>query len=157
MAVCAGDEAPDFEAPNQIGEPVRLADVLKKGPVVLYFYPKAMTPGCTKESCYFRDMGQRFDELGAQRIGISADPVQKQAKFAERYSLDFPLLSDPEFAIADAYGASRPGPLFNKRITYVIAADGTVLEVIKSEMSMQVHADRALETLTTHLRRQTVT
>ena len=152
MAVCEGDKAPDFEAPNQIGESVRLSELLKNGPVVLYFYPKAMTPGCTKESCYFRDMGQRFDQLGAQRIGISADGVQKQAKFADKYSLDFPLLSDPDFAIADSFGASRPGPLMNKRMTFVIGRDGTVLDVIKSELSMQVHADRALETLTTHLR-----
>jgi peroxiredoxin Q/BCP len=101
-------------------------------------------------------MGQRFQELGAQRIGISADPVQKQAKFADKYALDFPLLSDPEFAIADTYGAARPGPLFNKRVTYVIAKDGSVLDVIKSELSMQVHADRALESLTSHLRNQPV-
>jgi peroxiredoxin Q/BCP len=145
--VAIGEKVPDFEAPTQTGETVRLSDYLKRGPVVLFFYPKAMTPGCTKESCHFRDLQAEFDEVGATRLGISADKPELQAKFASKYGFDFPLLSDTDGSIAHAFGASRKGPLFNRRITFVIGADGTLLDIIKSELNMQVHGDQALEIL----------
>ena len=89
----AGDRAPEFSAPDQTGKVVRLTDLLANGPVVLFFYPKAMTTGCTKESCHFRDLAGEFAAVGAQRVGISADAVEKQAKFDEKHSLGYPLLS----------------------------------------------------------------
>ena len=134
--VAIGEVVPDFEADTQAGEAVKLSDYLARGPVVLFFYPKAMTPGCTKENCH-----------GATRLGISADKPDLQAKFASKYDLDFPLLSDADGSIARAFGASRRGPLFNRRVTFVIGADGRLLDIIKSELNMEIHADRALEIL----------
>jgi peroxiredoxin Q/BCP len=143
----AGDVAPDFELPDDSGGMLKLSDQLAKGPVVLFFYPKAMTPGCTKESCHFRDMKGEFDAVGAQRIGISADTVDKQHQFSEKHDFDFPLVSDSNRSIARAFGVKRPGPLFNKRMTFVIDTDRKVLDVIGSETNMDKHADQALEVL----------
>jgi peroxiredoxin Q/BCP len=143
----AGDVVADFELPRDGGGTVKLSDQLAKGPVVLFFYPKAMTPGCTKESCHFRDLKSEFEAVGAQRIGISADNVDKQQQFSEKHGFDFPLLSDSNRAVARAFGVKRPGPLFNKRMTFVIDTDGKVLEAIGSEMNMDLHADKALEVL----------
>jgi peroxiredoxin Q/BCP len=142
-----GDVAPDFELPDDSGGILKLSDRLAKGPVVLFFYPKAMTPGCTKESCHFRDMKGEFDAVGAQRIGISADTVDKQHQFSEKHDFDFPLVSDSNRSIARAFGVKRPGPLFNKRMTFVIDTDRKVLDVIGSETNMDKHADQALEVL----------
>ena len=142
----AGDKAPDFALPDETGATRKLGDLLASGPVVLYFYPAAMTPGCTKESCHFRDLKTEFEKVGAQRVGISADNVDKQKQFSEKYTFDFPLLSDPDKAVAKEFGVKRGiGP--NKRTTFVIDTDGTVLDVIKSELNMDKHADRALEIL----------
>jgi len=124
-----GDVAPDFELPDDSGAMLKLSDQLAKGPVVLFFYPKAMTPGCTKESCHFRDMKGEFEAVGAQRIGISADTVDKQHQFSTKHNL------------------KRPGPLMNKRMTFVIDTDRKVLDVIGSETNMDKHADQALEVL----------
>ena len=144
----AGDTAPDFELPDQTGTPRKLSDFLAAGPVVLFFYPAAMTPGCTKESCHFRDLNAEFGEVHAQRLGISADPVDKQHQFADKYALDFPLLSDVDRTVAKAFGVKRsPSILPNRRATFVIDRDGTVVEVIRSETRMDHHADRALEVL----------
>jgi len=142
-----GDLAPDFEAPSQRGGTLTLGDVLEHGPVVLFFYPKAMTPGCTKESCHFRDLAAEFDAVGATRLGISADDVDRQTRFADKHGFDFDLLSDCDRAIARAFGVKRPGPLGNKRMTFVIDTDRRILDAIGSEMNMEVHADRALEVL----------
>jgi peroxiredoxin Q/BCP len=146
----SGDLAPEFDLPTQDGSRLALRDALQTGPVVLFFYPKAMTPGCTKESCHFRDLAAEFAEAGAQRIGISADAVDKQAAFAGKHGFDFPLLSDPDRAVAKAYGVKRPGPLMNARATFVIGADGRIIEVIKSEINMDSHADKALAALVDH-------
>jgi peroxiredoxin Q/BCP len=142
-----GDKVPDFDTTDQAGNHRRFSEILADGPVVLYFYPKAMTPGCTKESCHFRDLAGEFAEIGAQRVGISADAPDKQQKFDEKYSLGFPLVSDTDRSIAKIFGVKRAGPIPNKRTTFVIGADGTVLDVISSEMNMDVHADRALAVL----------
>jgi peroxiredoxin Q/BCP len=143
-----GDKAPDFELPDETGTTRRLSDLLTDGPVVLYFYPAAMTYGCTKESCHFRDLASEFKEVGAQRVGISADKVDKQRQFSEKHSFDFPLLSDPDKSVARAYGVKR-GPSFlpNKRATFVIGTDGLVKEIVGSEVNMNVHADKALTAL----------
>jgi peroxiredoxin Q/BCP len=144
----AGDTVPDFELPDQDGTRRRLSDFLVKGPVVLFFYPAAMTPGCTAESCHFRDLKAEFEAMGAQRVGISSDPVAKQKAFADKHSFDYPLLSDPDAKVADIFGVHRNfGPLPTKRTTFVVRTDSTVIEVIKSEIRMSVHADKALEAL----------
>jgi thioredoxin-dependent peroxiredoxin len=143
-------KAPDFELPDDTGARRKLSELLADGPVVLFFYPAALTPACTKESCHFRDLKAEFDQVGAQRVGISADKVEKQHRFSEKYDFDFPLLSDPDRAVAKQFGVTRPLVKFNKRTTFVIDRDRTVLHVIKSEMNMGVHADRALEVLRAH-------
>ncbi|MFL6125718.1 peroxiredoxin [Actinophytocola sp.] len=144
----AGETAPDFELPDETGKTRALREFLGTGPVVLFFYPAAMTKGCTVESCHFRDLAAEFAAVGAHRVGISPDAVDKQAKFSERNSFDFPLLSDADGAVATRFGVRRSfGPLLTRRQTFVIDTDRTVLEVIKSELRMAVHADRALEVL----------
>ena len=145
-----GDTVVDFELPDQTGTPRRLSDLLADGPVVLFFYPAAMTPGCTKEACHFRDLAQEFASVGANRVGISVDPVEKQARFANSQRFDYPLLSDTDGAIASQFGVKRGllGKLIPvKRTTFVIDTDHTVLDVISSELSMDTHADKALQTL----------
>ena len=143
----AGDTAPEFTAVDQKGETVTLTGLLEQGPVVLFFYPKAMTTGCTKESCHFRDLGAEFAAVGAQRVGISADGVDKQAAFDEQHGLGYPLLSDPDRRVASAFGVKRPGPIMNKRATFVIDTDRSVLAAISSELNMDLHADEALDVL----------
>lgn len=144
----AGETAPDFELPDETGKPRTLREFLENGPVVLFFYPAAMTRGCTAESCHFRDLAAEFASVGAQRVGISPDAVDKQARFSEANSFDFPLLSDPDGAVATKFGVRRSfGPLLTRRQTFVIDTDGKVLTVIRSELRMAVHADRALEVL----------
>ena len=143
-----GEQAPDFVLPDQTGTPRRLSELLSDGPVVLFFYPAAMTSGCTAESCHFRDLAAEFAEVGAQRIGISADEVDRQRQFDEAHGLGFPLLSDVDRAVAAQFGVKRrflPVPV--KRSTFVIDTDRTVLEVISSELNMDVQADQALERL----------
>jgi peroxiredoxin Q/BCP len=143
-----GDVVPDFELLDQTGTPRKLSDFLARGPVVLFFYPAAMTYGCTKENCHFRDLSSEFATVGAQRVGISADSVDKQKQFDEKESLDFPLLSDPDHAVAAQLGAKRGSNILHtKRMTFVIGTDRTILEVIHSELSMKSHADKALAVL----------
>ena len=103
----AGETAPEFTAVDQKGESVTLTGLLEHGPVVLFFYPKAMTTGCTKESCHFRDLGAEFAELGAQRVGISADSVDQQAAFDDQHGLGYPLLSDPDRTVAELRDLAR--------------------------------------------------
>lgn len=143
----AGDLAPDFSLPDQTGTVRTLSGLLADGPVVLFFYPKAMTTGCTKESCHFRDLAGEFAAVGAQRVGISADDVDRQAAFDGKHSLGYPLLSDADRTVARQFGVKRPGPLMNKRATFVIGADRRVLAAFSSELNMEAHADEALRVL----------
>jgi peroxiredoxin Q/BCP len=148
----AGDEVPDFELPDQDGTSRRLSALLAAGPVVLFFYPGAMTPGCTKEACHFRDLAAEFAAAGVQRVGISRDPVAKQKEFAELHSFDYPLLSDEAGDVAETFGVKR-GRLGErlgapvKRWTFAIGPDRVVVAVIHSEVDMNTHADRALAAL----------
>jgi peroxiredoxin Q/BCP len=145
-----GDQVAEFELPDQTGSVRSLTSLLADGPIVLFFYPAAMTPGCTKEACHFRDLAVEFAAVGAGRVGISADAVAKQAKFADMQKFDYPLLSDSEGVVATQFGVKRGllGKLMPvKRTTFVIDTDRTVLEVIASEFSMDTHADKALEVL----------
>ncbi|KUI02123.1 peroxiredoxin [Mycobacterium sp. IS-3022] len=145
-----GDRVAEFELPDQTGKLRSLTELLADGPIVLFFYPAAMTPGCTKEACHFRDLAAEFAAVGASRVGISTDAVDKQAKFADKERFDYPLLSDADGAVATQFGVKR-GLLGKfmpvKRTTFVIDTDRTVLAVIASEISMDSHADKALDVL----------
>ena len=144
-----GDMAPDFELPDEDGVSRKLSELAASGPVVLFFYPAAMTPGCTIESCHFRDMKTEFEAVGAQRVGISADEVEKQKKFSDKHEFDYPLLSDPDGTVATQFGVRRRFTKLSptKRATFVIGSDLRVLDVIQSEVRMNLHADKALEVL----------
>lgn len=152
MGVKKGDVVDDFELADDTGTVRRLSDLLATGPVVLFFYPAAMTAGCTAESCHFRDLAAEFAEVGAQRVGISRDSVDRQRRFSEQHNFGYPLLSDPDGVVADQFGVRRRlalGPLSTKRMTFVIDTDRRILDVIHSEVSMNDHADRALHVLRT--------
>jgi peroxiredoxin Q/BCP len=145
-----GDVVEDFELPDETGTPRRLTELLRDGPVVLFFYPAAMTTGCTAESCHFRDLASEFAAVGAQRVGISADTVGKQREFSEKHQFDYPLLSDADRKVASMFGVTRGiGPLKvpNKRVTFVIDTDRRILARIASEIRMDAHADQALDAL----------
>ena len=148
--ISVGDVVADFELPDQEGTPRRLSDLLADGPVVLFFYPAAMTAGCTKESCHFRDLAAEFKAVGASRVGISADAVEKQSRFSDKHGFDYPLLSDVDKEVAKMFGVTegfKLGPV--RRTTFVIGTDRTILDIIKSEVRMNSHADKALDFLRT--------
>jgi len=144
--VKVGDHVEDFALPDETGTERSLKELLTNGPVVLFFYPAAMTYGCTKESCHFRDLKAEFEEVGAQRVGISADSVDKQHQFSEKHSFDYPLLADADATVGRMMGVAR-GNGRAKRVTFVIDQDRRIVEVIKSEVRMNVHADKALDAL----------
>ncbi|WNV84322.1 peroxiredoxin [Umezawaea sp. Da 62-37] len=146
-----GDLVPDFTLPDQDGASRTLSALLEDGPVVLFFYPAAMTGGCTAESCHFRDLAAEFAEVGAQRVGISTDSVLRQKQFSDLNGFDYPLLSDVDGEVASTFGVKRRfGPLPVKRHTFVIGVDSRVIEVVKSELGMNTHADKALTVLREH-------
>ncbi len=140
----AGDKAPDFTLPSQSGEPVRLRDRLGERVVVLYFYPKDDTPGCTAEACAFRDSHEVFTGAGAEVIGISSDPVSKHATFADRHKLPFTLLSDQGGDVRRSYGVPAVLGLLPGRVTYVIDREGTVRHVFNSMTRISRHINDAL-------------
>ena len=145
-----GDRVENFKLPDQNGNPRSLDSLPQDGPLVLFFYPGALTPGCTVEACHFRDLASEFAEAGASRAGISTDTVDKQAEFADVKAFDYPLLSDESGAVATQFGVKRGllGKLSPvKRATFVIDVDRTVLEVFTSEFRFEAHADHALEFL----------
>jgi peroxiredoxin Q/BCP len=143
-----GDLAPDFTLPDQDGTERKLSDLLNDGPVVLFFYPAALSTGCTAQSCHFRDLAAEFTEAKAQRVGISTDDVARQKQFSELHGFDYPLLADVDGEVAEQFGVKRRfGPIPVKRHTFVIDVDRQVIEVIKSEFSMNSHADKALAAL----------
>jgi len=131
-----GDQAPDFELPDQDGNPIKLSD-LRGQPVVVYFYPKADTPGCTTQACGVRDHRADYAKVGSTVLGISPDPVKKVKKFHEKYDLDFALLADEGHAVADAYGVWAEKSMYgkkyfgNERTTFIIDSEGKVAEVLR--------------------------
>ena len=171
----AGDEAPNFSLYDHRGESRTLSELLTGGPVVLFFFPLASSPICTAQACHFRDLSDQFATVGAQRVGISADTVARQARFAEQRAFDYPLLSDIGGKVSGEFGVSRGllvklGRVFIrrqesrhgrhsrhglltrllmavKRTTFVIDTDRTVLKVISSELRASMHADQALALL----------
>ena len=143
-----GDVVEDFELKDEQGTPRKLSDLVADGPVVLFFYPAAMTAGCTVEACHFRDISAEFAAVGAQPVGISGDTVQRQAEFAAKHSFGYPLLSDPDGVVREQFGVKRGSGIGStKRVTFVIGQDRRVIEVVRSEIRMNAHADKALEAL----------
>ncbi|MCK1820695.1 peroxiredoxin [Streptomyces sp. XM83C] len=143
-----GDRVEDFALPDETGTVRTLSEFLTDGPVVLFFYPAALSPGCTAEACHFRDLAAEFAAVGARPVGISGDAVERQQEFAGRHGLGIPLLSDPDGKVRELFGVRRGFSLApTRRATFVIAEDRTVLEVVRSELRMNTHADRALAAL----------
>jgi peroxiredoxin Q/BCP len=142
-----GDKAPDFTLPNQSGEQVSLHDRLGSRAVVLYFYPKDNTSGCTAEACAFRDSYEVFTDAGADVIGVSSDSVDKHAGFAGKHSLPFTLLSDRGGKIRKLYGVAPVLGMIPGRVTYVIDQEGVVRSVFSSMTNIGQHISDALDTV----------
>jgi peroxiredoxin Q/BCP len=145
--VQVGDTAPDFTLPNQAGEPVRLGDYIGKKAVVLYFYPKDNTGGCTAEACAFRDSYEVFKDAGAEVIGVSSDSTESHEQFAAKNHLPFILLSDSGGAIRKLYKVPTTLGLLPGRVTYVIDRQGVVRHIFSSQMQFEQHVKEALKTL----------
>jgi len=145
--VKVGSVAPDFTLPSQAGEMVSLKDFSGRKPVVLFFYPKDDSPGCTKEVCAFRDNFEEFSKLDAQVIGISSDSVESHRRFAAKHDLSFPLLSDEGGNIRRLYGVPKTFGLIPGRVTYIIDKEGVVRHVFSSQLSVQRHVQEALAAL----------
>jgi thioredoxin-dependent peroxiredoxin len=148
MAIREGDKAPDFTLPKQDGSPFSLQTFLGKGAVVLYFYPKDDTPGCTAEACSFRDAYEDFKEAGAEVVGVSSDSAGDHRAFADKHHLPFTLVSDEGGKVRKLYGV--PGNLLGLipgRVTYVIDASGIVRHVFNSQLNPTKHVREALEVL----------
>ena len=149
--LAVGAPAPDFTATSDAGTPLSLAD-LRGRPVVLYFYPKDDTPSCTAEACGFRDEFARFESVGAAVIGVSTDGVKSHARFREKFALPFPLVSDPDHAIADAYGVWQEKSMYGRkymgvvRTTFLIDRDGRIARVWEKVRS-KGHADEVAQAL----------
>ncbi len=147
-----GRRAPDFSLPNQDGAPVSLASLTEKGDVVLYFYPKDMTPGCTVEACCFRDEIDKIRALGAQVVGVSADSESSHRRFIDKHGLNFPLLSDPDNRMTAAYGVYKKKSLYGReymgieRTTFIIGRDGVVKKVFP-KVKVNGHAGEIIAAL----------
>ena len=140
-----GQPAPDFELESDAGETVKLSDLRGK-PVVLYFYPKDDTPGCTRQACGIRDAWAEFQRAGAEVFGISADTTASHERFRSKYSLPFPLLGDPEHKLAEPYGVGQEGKNSYERSTFVIDAEGNVTRIMR-RVNPDRHADEVLQAL----------
>jgi peroxiredoxin Q/BCP len=145
--VQVGQEAPDFALPDANGRMVRLSEFRGRKPVVLYFYPKDDTPGCTKEACTFRDQYADFTDAGAEVIGVSSDDEASHRKFVEKFRLPFTLLADHGGKVRRAYGVPATLGLLPGRVTYVIDQRGVVRHVFNSQLQATQHVHEALTAL----------
>jgi thioredoxin-dependent peroxiredoxin len=145
--VDVGSKAPDFSLYSQSGEMVHLKDFLGSKPVVLFFYPKDDTPGCTKQACAFRDDYEGFGKLDAEVMGISSDSVESHRSFAAKHDLPFTLLSDEEGKVRRLYGVPTSLGLFPGRVTYVIDKEGVVRHLFSSQLGVEKHVEEALRAL----------
>jgi thioredoxin-dependent peroxiredoxin len=145
--VQVGDVAPDFTLPDQTGRPVQLRDLIGERKVVLYFYPKDETPGCTIEARAFRDSYDKFTAQGAEVVGVSSDSVRAHRRFATRYGLPFLLLSDRGGTVRERYGVEKTLGLLPGRVTYVIDRSGVVRHVYSSQIFATRHSRTALQVL----------
>ncbi|MDQ2904108.1 MAG: peroxiredoxin [Chloroflexota bacterium] len=146
--VQVGDAAPDFTLPNATGSEVHLRDFRGRN-LVLYFYPKDNTPGCTTEACAFRDSYEVFKEAGAEVIGVSSDAGESHQQFATRYQLPFILLSDQGGAVRKRYGVPATLGMLPGRVTYIIDKEGIVRHIFSSQIAPAKHVAEALKTLQT--------
>ncbi len=146
-AVDVGQKAPEFDLPDAQGKRVRLADFRGSRSVVLYFYPKDDTPGCTKEACSFRDSYEAFKEAGAEVIGVSSDSAATHGRFAAKHRLPFTLLADTDGKVRKAYGVPATLGLLPGRVTFVIDREGVVRHVFNSQLQATRHVQEALQTL----------
>jgi peroxiredoxin Q/BCP len=146
LKLSVGDEAPDFTLPSHTGEEVTLSQFRGVSNVVLYFYPRDGTAGCTQQACSFRDSYEAFQELGAEVIGVSSDSLEAHREFAAAHLLPFRLLSDPDNRVRKMYGArgalNMPG-----RVTFVIDKGGVIRHAFSSQLRVKRHIDEALEIL----------
>ena len=142
-----GDSAPDFQLDSQSGETVRLKDVIGQKDIVLYFYPKDNTPGCTTEAQAFRDSYETFKDLGAEVIGVSSDSVDSHRDFASKCNLPFTILSDSGGRVRKLYGVPSSLGVFPGRVTYVIDRKGVVRYVFSSQMNPAKHVEEAVRKL----------
>jgi thioredoxin-dependent peroxiredoxin len=155
MAVEVGQAAPDFELLASNGEKVKLSDFRGKN-VVLYFYPKDMTPGCTTEACDFRDHHQSFSDVNAVILGVSPDPIEKHQKFIEKYDLPFLLLVDEDHKVAETYGVWKLKKNFGKeymgieRSTFIIDKEGKIVKEWR-KVKVKGHVEEALQFIKDHL------
>jgi peroxiredoxin Q/BCP len=145
--VRVGDVAPDFTLQDQSGQPVSLHDVVRRGAVVLYFYPKDQTPGCTAEACAFRDAYEVFRDAGAEVVGVSSDGVGSHERFSSRHQLPFTLLADPDGRVRKQYGVRPTLGILPGRVTFVIDAGGVVRHVFSSQTGVTRHVQEALDAL----------
>lgn len=144
-----GDRAPDFVAESHDGAPLKLEELLRTGPLVLYFYPRDETPGCTAQACAFRDAYEDFVDAGAQVIGVSSDDEQSHAAFATRHRLPFPLIADSDGSLRMAYGVRRTLGLLPGRVTFVIDSSGVVRHVFSAQFRAERHIAEALDVIRT--------
>jgi peroxiredoxin Q/BCP len=141
-----GDQAPDFRLPNAEGRGIALSEY-RGAPVVVYFYPKDDTPGCTAEACAFRDQYEDFQRAGAEVIGISSDAPSRHAQFAGKHRLPFVLLSDQDGAVRKAYGVAATLGILPGRVTFVIDRDGVIRHMFSSQLRATRHVAEAIEIL----------
>lgn len=146
IRVKVGDQAPDFEGPTSDGSLLGLKDFAGKKNVVLYFYPKDDTPGCTREACSFRDNLQSIRGMGAEIVGVSLDSIQSHDKFAKKYELPFPLISDKDKRITSAYGVLRDIGLAANRVTFIIDKNGKVAKIFP-KVDVSKHTEEVMEAL----------
>ncbi|BFI76380.1 peroxiredoxin [Sulfurisphaera ohwakuensis] len=138
-----GDPAPDFEAESTLGK-IRLSDYKGKF-VVLYFYPKSFTPGCTREIQRFSELYEEFKKLNAEVIGVSADSITTQKRFAEKYNAKFPVVADKEKKIIETYGVLNEKGTSAQRVTFIIDPEGKIIEILRNLKKAEEHADKALD------------
>ncbi len=143
MKLNPGDKAPEFELPSTGGGTFRLGESLKDGKLVLYFYPKDFTTGCTREACGFRDEFAGLRESKLRVFGVSTDTVESHERFKSEYKLPFDLLSDSEGAVSTLYGVYNKLFKISNRVTFIIDVDGKILSVTKNMFSPRVHIDAA--------------
>ena len=134
-----GERAPDFTLPDQDGQPVTLSQLLAEGPLVLYFYPADFTPGCTKEACTIRDMHDEIASAGMRVVGIAPQDAASHARFREKHALPFTLLSDPDKRAIRAYGVDGPLGVGVRRATFLIGADGKILDAVRADLRIGRH------------------
>ena len=147
MTVKVGDKAPDFTLPSQMGDDLTLSEFLGKKNIVLYFYPKDETLGCTREACTFRDSYEELTNLGAEVLGVSGQSVASHKSFATHYGLPFILLSDVGNKVRELYGVPSSMGFIPGRVTYIIDKKGVVRHIFNSQTQTERHVEEAKNTL----------